>query len=273
MTPDRMESRYNGYRFLDVGGTYVKIPGEPPVPVNSAGSREEIAAGLIRAIGPLKNLKGIGIAIPGPFDYREGVFRMEHKYAAVYGENFAELAGVPAGFPVKYMHDVTSVLEGALRMLELEGNVALATLGTGLGFCVALDGKVQYNPAGSPAHSIWKMPWNNGILEDVVSARGIRDAYAAKTGIASASALDVALAANAGDESAMEVYSELGTALGESIAELLEELEIKTLLMGGQISKSLKLMDRPLRNALEGVRIMQAPEGAVFEGLKTLFNN
>jgi len=268
-----MEKTFDGYRFLDVGGTYVKILGASPVPVASGGSREEIAAGLKAAIGPLDNLKGIGIAIPGPFDYHEGVFRMEHKFAAVYGESFAKLTGIPDGFPIKFMHDVTSVLEGSMQMLDLKGNVALVTIGTGLGFCVALDGKVQYSPTGSPAHSIWKAPWNGGILEDLVSARGIRDAYAARTGITTASALDVAMNANAGDEDAMDVYFQLGAALGETLAEILEELEVETLLMGGQISKSLKLMDRPLRNALEGVQVMQAPEGAVFEGLKTLFNN
>ena len=266
-----MEKGLKGYRFLDVGGTYVKIPVELPVPVNSAGSREEIAAGLKRAIGPLQGLQGIGVAIPGPFNYHEGIFLMEHKFASVYGQNFAELAGIPADIPVKYMHDVTSALEGALRMLDLHGNVALATLGTGLGFCIALDGKVQYAPDGSPAHEIWNLPWNGGILEDAVSARGIRNAYAARTGITTVSALDIAVLANAGNENAMEVYSELGTTLGESIAELLEELEVTTLLMGGQISKSLKLMDRPLCNALEGVQIMQAPDGAVFEGLKSQF--
>jgi len=266
-----MEKGTEGYRFLDVGGTFVKIPGEPPVPVNSAGSREEIAAGLKRAIGPLQNLKGIGVAIPGPFNYHEGTFLMEHKFAAVYGENFAVLAGIPAGIPVRYMHDVTSALEGSLRMLDLRGNVALATLGTGLGFCMALDGKVRYAPDGSPAHEIWNLPRNGGILEDFVSARAIRNAYAARTGITTVSALDIAQRANLGDENAMEAYLQIGATLGESIAELLEDMEVKTLLMGGQISKSLKLMDRPLRNALEGVQIIPAPDGAVFEGLKTQF--
>ena len=46
-----------------------------------------------------------------------------------------------------------------------------------------------------------------------------------------------------------------------------------TLLVGGQIANSLSLMLRPLQNRLEGIRILPVPEGAVFEGLSTLFEN
>ena len=65
------------YRLLDVGGTFVKCADGRQVPIPSDGSREEIAAALAKAVGPLDGVKGIGVAIPGPFDYREGVFRME----------------------------------------------------------------------------------------------------------------------------------------------------------------------------------------------------
>lgn len=260
------------YRLLDVGGTFIKLPDSLPVPIKSSGSREEIASALKSAIGPTDGLKGIGIAIPGPFDYREGVFRMEHKFASAYGENLASMAGVPADVPVKYMHDVAAVLEGAIRMMSLHGNTALATIGTGLGFCIALHGEVQYGPDLSPMHEIWNRPWNGGILEDFVSSRGIRNSYTEKTGDTTQSAYEIAMRAYAGEEAALEVYSEAGTTLGEAIVEMLEDMEVDTLLMAGQISKSLNLIERPLCNALEGVKILRSPEGAVFEGLKTLFS-
>ena len=197
---------------------------------------------------------------------------MKHKYAGVYGERFRDLAGIPDTVPVKFMHDVNAPLIGALRMLGLR-NAALVTIGTGLGFSYALDGVVKENPEGSPALSLWNRPWKDGILEDIVSARGISTAYTRKSGQPCSSAYDVAKKANAGDLAALEAYSEAGATLGEALQPLMEELGIDTLLMGGQISKSLNLMIRPLQNALEGVSISQAPEGAVFEGLKTLFEN
>lgn len=261
------------YRLLDVGGTFIKCADGRQVPIHSDGNREEIAAALKQAIGPVEGLKGVGIAIPGPFDYAHGVFLMKHKFSAVHGVSFRELTQLPEDFVLRFHHDVNVLLLGAIRMLGLEkGNMALVTLGTGLGFACALDGSVRYNEMGSPEHSLWNIPLKDGgILEDRISARGIRTAYARRTGDASQSAQSIAKLAYGGDEAALEVFSDLGCQLGEALEDIVQELGIDTLLVGGQIAKSLSLMLRPLQNCIEGIRILPVPDGAAFEGLSTLF--
>lgn len=260
------------HSLIDVGGTFIKRPDGSQIPIASDGSAEDIASALIKAIGPLQLFSGIGVCIPGPFDYREGRFLMQHKFAAVYGRLFRELAGIPDWMEVRFGHDVNVPLDGACHMLGLYGgNTALVTLGTGLGFSYAVRGTVQTTPEGSPARDLWNLPWGGGILEDAISARGIRNAYQALTGDSAQSALSVAQKAFSGEEAALEVYSNMGQLLGDALAPLLAELEVDTLLMGGQVSKSLKLMIRPLQNALDGVRIVPLPEGAVFAGLEALF--
>lgn len=255
-------------RLLDVGGTFIKCEDGRQVPIPSCGSREEIAAALKVAVGPFSSLKGVGVSIPGPFDYRNGIFRMKHKFAAVFGESFRELACLPSGLPVKYMHDVNAPLLGAVRMLGLSDvNVALVTLGTGLGFSYAVRGAVQTGEDGSPRLGLWNRPWNGGILEDRISARGIVAAY----GEGASSALAVAQKAFAGDSCACRVYEETGALLGQALKPLADEIRLDVLLMGGQVSKSLELMLDPLRQALPGVKVQPAPEGAVFEGLESLF--
>ena len=257
------------YRLLDVGGTFVKCADGRQVPIPSDGSREEIAAALAKAVGPLDGVKGIGVAIPGPFDYREGVFRMEHKFAAVKDLTFRTLACVPEGIPLRFGHDVNTLLLCSVRMLGLK-NAAVVTLGTGLGFSYYTDGKVHVNEKGSPARNLWNLPYGEGILEDVISARGIRNAYREKTGDGSQSAYTVAKLAFGGDIPALEVYDHVGSVLGEFLKDTLPDIRTDTLLVGGQISKSLSLMLRPLQNALEGIAILPVPEGAVFEGLSAL---
>lgn len=268
-------SSSSAYRLLDVGGTFIKCADGRQVPIPSDGSREAIAAALAAAIGPTEGLKGVGIAIPGPFDYARGVFLMKHKFPAVYGCSFRELAQLPENVELKCHHDVNAMLRGAVRMLGLEkGNTALVTLGTGLGFAYAVDGQVRYNDMGSPARSLWNIPLEgSGILEDRISARGIRAAYVRLTGNDKLSVLAISQCAYAGEEPALEVFSDLGDQLGEALEGLSDELEIDTLLMGGQIAKSLSLMLRPLQNRLDGIRILPVPEGAVFEGLSSLFDN
>lgn len=269
--------------LLDVGGTFVKSADGRQTPIASDGSREAIAAALKAALkmpghaghdGTVTpdlrgGLKGIGVAIPGPFDYRQGIFLMKHKFAAVYGESFRSLAGIPDGIPVVFMHDVNAPLAGAIKMLRLEhGNTALITLGTGLGFSYALRGEIQCDANGSPAKSLWNLPLDGGgILEDKISARGILAAYATQTGESGQSVLDIARRAYAGEAAAQKVFSNLGECLGDALKEIVQELRIDTLLMGGQISKSLSLMLEPLQSRLSEVRILPLPEGAVFEGL------
>ena len=265
----------SAYRLLDVGGTFIKCADGRQVPVCSDGSREEIAAALQEAIGPTDNLKGVGIAIPGPFDYAQGVFLMKHKFSAVYGCSFRELARLPEHVELRCHHDVNAMLRGAIHMLGLEkGNTALVTLGTGLGFAYAVDGRVQLNGTGSPARSLWNIPLEGGgILEDRISARGIQAAYVQKTGVSTQSVLTIAQRAYAGEEAARDVFSDLGDQLGKALESIVHELRTDKLLMGGQIAKSLSLMLPPLQDRLEGIRILPVPEGAVFEGLSTLFDN
>ena len=265
----------SAYRLLDVGGTFIKCADGRQVPIHSEGSREEIAAALKEAIGPTEGLKGVGVAIPGPFDFAEGIFLMQHKFPDVYGVSFRELTQLPEHIELRFHHDVNVLLRGAIRILGLEKeNTALVTLGTGLGFAHAINGQVQYNDLGSPARSLWNIPLEDGgILEDRISARGIQAAYVHKTGDSTPSVLAIAQRAYAGQDAAQEVFSDLGDLLGKSLERILHELHTDTLLMGGQIAKSLSLMLRPLQNRLEEIRISPVPEGAVFEGLSSLFEN
>lgn len=259
--------------LLDIGGSFIKTQEGSQIPIRSEGSREEIAASLRQAVS-VRRADRIGIAIPGPFDYREGIFRMDHKFAAVKGERFRTLAAVPDGVQLRFAHDVNAVLMGAIRRLGLgDRNVALVTIGTGLGFSYSIKGKIQQSETGSPAMAIWNLPYEGGILEDRVSARGIRSAYESKTGEKDQSAYSIAMKAYAGDIAAMEVYDDLGDTLGKVLSWLLADVGADALLVGGQISKSLSLMRRPLKNHLDNLSVERVPEETVFDGLSSLFEN
>ena len=124
--------------LLDVGGTFIKCSDGREIPIDSAGSREAISAALREAVGDATH---VAIAIPGPFDYGNGVFLMKHKFAAVYGERFADLvkpaldhSGRSEGITFRFIHDVNATLLGEMASEGKEGRLALITVGTGLGF-------------------------------------------------------------------------------------------------------------------------------------------
>ena len=265
--------------LLDVGGTFIKCADGRQIPARSNGSREEIAAALREAVGDATD---VAVAIPGPFDYRNGIFLMKHKYAAVYGERFADLCHSDPSLchserseespSFRFMHDVNAPLLGSVRMLGLQDcNCALVTIGTGLGFSYAIKGEVQCNEKGSPVRGLWNRPCGGGILEDRISARGIITAYLNLTGAPLQSAKGVSQLAFAGDANAIKVFSDLGKLLGGALKEEADALGLSVILLGGQVSKSADLFIEPLARQLPGVRVLPAPEGAVFKGLESIF--
>lgn len=223
--------------LLDVGGTFIKCSDGREVPVDSAGSRESIVASFREAVGT--GVSGVGIAIPGPFDYGKGIFLMKHKFAAVYGENFKDVAGIPADVPVGYIHDVNGALRGELESDPSlkQGNVAMITLGTGLGFTYAENGVIENGPDGSPKYGLWDAPYGDSILEDYVSRRGVRNRY--KDG--SVDVKELAAKARRGNIEAAAAFRGAGADLSYGALPLLEKLGIRKVIFGGQISKSLDL--------------------------------
>lgn len=297
-----MVSNANSCRLLlDVGGTFLKsvvadaagelLPAsEHSCPMPSDGSREEIADALAAAVARGAAfarsqglaIAGIGVAIPGPFDYAAGIARMTHKFRSIYGQSLADLLhGLPeAGpaMPVRFMHDVNAVLAGELACGNARGcaDAAVVTLGTGLGFAFCRDGEIRCSELGSPLIPIYNRPYRDGILEDWVSKRGFLRVYAEITGREcdpSLTVADLGRMAGEGNAAAKETFARVGAILAASLRDLLAEQGIGCLLLGGQISRSFAHMEPALREGLRDVRGLGriAPVahigGAAFYGL------
>lgn len=254
--------------LLDVGGTFIKCSDGREIPVDSAGTRDEIAASLREAVAGHKIVRA---AVPGPFDYESGRFLMKHKFAAVYGEYFRDLAGAE---DCRFVHDVNCMLLGEMAAGNGRGyrRVAMIALGTGLGFSMSIDGNILKNDLGSPAVSIFSRPYKDGVLEDYASKRGVWKLY----GDASVTVKEIALRALAGDASAAGAFRKMGTVIGSVIAPILNDYDIECLLLGGQISRSASLFAPALAEALcEGgskpeIKSISDFDNATFNGLKAL---
>ena len=225
--------------LLDVGGSFIKCSDGREIPVDSDGSRDGIAASFREAVGGAA--AGVGVAMPGPFDYEKGIFLMRHKFAAVYGESFRDVAGIPEDVPVGYIHDVNAALRGAIETDSSlrEGTVAMITLGTGLGFTVAENGRIAVDAEGAPKYDLWNMPYGDSILEDYISRRGIRNRY--KDG--SVDVKELSAMARRGNINAAAAFRNAGSDLSYGALPLLEELGVRKVLFGGQIARSLDLFE------------------------------
>lgn len=269
--------------LLDVGGTFIKCSDGRSIPIDSAGSREDIVSSLRLAVKDAAAYERICVAIPGPFDYELGIFKMKHKFAAVFGEKFAELVDVDPS-KLRFIHDVNCMLLGEMSFGAGQGcpNVAMVALGTGLGFSMCIDGAILKNEFGSPAVSIFNRSFRDGVLEDYASKRGVLRLYAealaarGETLADDVTVKDIADRAHAGDAAALAAFEEMGSIIGECIAPILAERMIERLLFGGQISRSADLFVPAVMARLSCVPSLKKAcpisdfDNATFNGLKAL---
>jgi glucokinase len=125
----------------------------------------------------------IGIAMPGPFDYKNGVCYMKNvnKYDSLYGLNLKnELASRLSLSPdcILMRNDAEAFLEGEMMAgagLGFRKAIGL-TLGTGLGTAVSRDGVTTDAALGI------HVPLNEGVAEDYISTRWFVKSYLEKTG-------------------------------------------------------------------------------------------
>lgn len=230
---------------LDIGGTFIKSAlfrdGElfrrlEPVPSRSDGSCEEIAAAFHQVVRQAGEFAHLAVAVPGPFDYEHGIFRMPHKFAAVNGRSFAELSGGVNGC---FLHDANAFLlgemtHGAARGFSRCGGI---TLGTGLGAAFASGGEIWTGSDGSPAAEVklWNRPFRGKIAEDFISARALLARFPA------GSVREIADHAKAGDPAAKRLWREYGAALFELLEEWRERLSPEVIVIGGAIGRDLAL--------------------------------
>lgn len=267
---------------MDVGGTFVKSAlvdsagGICPetfrkIPVDSQGSRDAILGAFTSTIGAGLQMvedasfdfRGIGIGMPGPFDYRQGISLMKHKFQGIYGldlqAEFRERFSLKDATLVKFQHDTGAFLIGEAWLGAVQGcgRVIGITLGTGLGFAFMVEGELVTRDSGMPSYSIWNRPYKGGIVEDVISQRGILRRYAELTGDLGLTGIDVEQlsqkATGACDEASRQVFRDFGAELGSAIRPVVRELQPEGLVLGGQISKSFTLFEEPLKEELRGV--------------------
>lgn len=295
----------DAYVVMDVGGTFIKsgimsadgvlLDGsQQTVPIDSDGTKDEICNSLKEAVRQGMSLiryyglipAGVGICMPGPFNYYTGVSAMEHKFATIKDMPLKPvileaLDGLDV--PVVFGHDVNTQLYGEMCGGNAKGfrNACLISIGTGLGMATAVDGEILMTPTGSPLKSIWFLPYRGGILEDYVSKRGFYKLWEEVTGTRPAenemTVADMGRMAIEGNPTAVEVFRQAGKLIGSHIKDHLLEYRTECLLFGGQISRSFDFMEAAVRKELadiEGLEIRTVSDfsNAAFKGLAEMLN-
>lgn len=114
----------------------------------------------------------IGIAMPGPFDYENGISHMrdQDKYDNLYGmdirKELAERTGV-SGINIRFINDAAAFLQGEVFAGKHNGHTKILgiTLGTGLGSAIWEQGSNALDA------DLWKTPYLDSNMEEHLVTR------------------------------------------------------------------------------------------------------
>jgi glucokinase len=189
----------------------------------------------------------IGFAMPGPFDYVNGICLIKgfDKYEALYGMNIRQELAARTGIPAEqilFRNDADAFLDGEMYGGAGQGFTrALGlTLGTGLGSCLYVEGEITN--AGLNV-----LPFKDGMAEEYLSTRWFINEYQQRTGKQVSGVKELAERYNE-DETTRLMFEEFSTNLGELLLHCLSNFNVQAIIIGGNISNAYSIfIDRVLK--------------------------
>jgi len=235
-----------------------------------------------------EQIAGIGFAMPGPFDYENGVARFTHevaKYESLNGYNIGnELRfslGLPDSVPFRFMNDATSfaVGESWIGKAKKYNKIIAITLGTGFGSAFIESGIPILERNDVPKLGcVWHLPYKNGIADDYFSTRWFIQEYIKKTGIVLPGVKEISQNADNNPE-IKSIFEEFGAGLGKFLAPWAKKFGAECIVIGGNMVGAYHLfgphLEKELRNHGLSTQILlsELMELAAMVGSSKLMDN
>ncbi|UCS93088.1 ROK family protein [Echinicola marina] len=219
----------------------------------------------------------IGIAMPGPFNYPEGIsfIKDQGKYQSLYELHVKEMLADALGIQVDQIHfenDAACFLQGEVASgaaRSVKSAIGL-TLGTGLG-------SSRYHGDFAQDAALWCSPFRGVIVEDYVSTRWFVKAYKERTGRSISEVRE--LTQNPENQGvAREIFREFGENLAEFLKIFIEKEQPEVIVIGGNITKAGELFipvvqeELAKSNLSTPIRISELGESAALIGAASSWN-
>jgi glucokinase len=252
------------------------------VEVNSTDSAKDVLNSWGSTVEKVLNnhpalaIKGLGISMPGPFDYENGICYIKglNKYEALYGLNikqyFADFLNLDPPM-VRFRNDAESIIAGEASTGSGKGfhRVLGITLGTGFGsaFC---ENKITRDL------NLGSQLYKDTIADDHFSTRWFQKRYLQITGICLTDGVKE-LSGLAPESTVVgDIFKEFANNLSEFLSLPISQLQPEVLIICGNISKASKffmpcLIDQKLN--LTTIKLAQLDENAALIGAASTFDN
>lgn len=208
--------------------------------VDTLGSAEEIISAwsqvIRRSMGDNSDLK-IGIAMPGPYDYPNGIslIKDQGKMKSLFGLSVKNLLSESLEIDpacIAFTNDAEAFLlgeslAGAGRGF---GNSIGLTLGTGLGSAIKIQDVVKDG-------KLWTAPFREGIAEDYLGTAWFKTYTSKQFGIQISGVIDL-LSPHFDQSIAQQVFAEFGKTLGEFLSHYVLRMQCQGVVLGGKIARA-----------------------------------
>jgi len=251
-----MNTKYTKLPFIgvDIGGSHITaahVDCNTYKVIDSSLTRERVSsrddadviiASWVTALSSLiladeeKTIK-IGIAMPGPFDYEEGISLMKgmEKYDALYGMNVRHILADKLGISreqINFINDAEAFLKGELASgaaSDFDRAIGI-TLGTGLGSTSnCKNGEVQ-------DMNLAFMPFLDSIAEEYISTRWFLKRHGELTG---ASVKNVEELISTADQQVKDqLFDEFSTNLANFLDKFIATENPQVVVIGGNIART-----------------------------------
>lgn len=194
--------------------------------------------------------KYIGIAMPGPFDYENGIslIKEQDKFNALYLVNIKEELASRLGIKpsaIHFINDAAGFMQGEVFSGAAKGHTRVLglTLGTGLGSALSINGNAL-------DAELWNSAFLDGIAEDYLSTRWFVGRYLELTGKALEGVKELTGLVDA-DPLAQQVFVEFGANLAQFLAPIIKKHEAEVVILGGNIAQAFNLFASSLNKGLQ----------------------
>ncbi|WP_336965252.1 ROK family protein [Chryseobacterium contaminans] len=264
---------------IDIGGSHITLAQVDPEKreiitstyvrehINSFDNKETIFSAWTSAIekGAHNLVKSdllIGVAMPGPFDYENGISLMEQgKFIDILHVNIKEELAKRLSISTQQIHfinDAAAFMEGEVFGGCVQGYQKIfgITLGTGLG-------TTFYNGELATDEDLWDSPFKESICEDYLATRWFIKRYEELTGeqiSGTKDLLDKSL------EIQKQIFDEYADSFSEFVVKYVDHYKPEVLVIGGNIAKAYPHFEQKfIQNLAENNINLQVKISAIFE--------
>ncbi|SFK56141.1 Sugar kinase of the NBD/HSP70 family, may contain an N-terminal HTH domain [Porphyromonadaceae bacterium KH3CP3RA] len=193
-----------------------------------------------------ENILGIGVAMPGPFDYERGISQITgvQKYESLFGLNIKQAIRhifKNRAVPVSFINDAAAYALGEYYAGAILGNKRsiFVSLGTGFGSAFLVDGVLQTSGEEVPKNGyLYNWPVEDGIADDKLSTRWFIQEWHKKTGIWADGVKELAEKARKGDQVALDIFERFTENLARLMTYWVGHFNADSLVIGGNIARA-----------------------------------